>query len=124
MTVPATLIVYCDNEARSLTAKIMGTDVDGSYVKIRRDTYTKFGEYGEAIGITIFQYRDIYAADGTYLRTETYDYMDDYYLHGYKEITEKAKAASEAAAAAAAGTAPEGGGTTAPAEANYTGTYS
>ena len=103
---PIKIIAYCDNEARSLTVAIMGTDVDGSYVNIRRDTYTKYGEYGEAIGYSVLQYRDIYAADGTYLRTESYDYLDDYYFHDYKEITAQAKAAAEAAAGAAEGGIP------------------
>ena len=93
---PIKIEAVCDNDERSLTVRVMGTNVDGTYVQIRRDVFGNTGEYGEFIGYSVHQYRDIYAADGTFLRTEEYNYNDIYYNHDYKEVTENAKAEYEA----------------------------
>lgn len=93
---PIKIVAECNNDERAMRIQILGTDVDGSYVVIRRDIYTIFhAEYPEVpIGLSVHQFRDIYAADGTYLRTIEYNYNDEYYKHEeeYAEALAMAKA--------------------------------
>lgn len=67
----------------AVEVQILGTDVDGSYVKLWRETWTiSHPEYSWiAIGYSILQHRDVYSADGVLLHSDCYDYLDEYYFH-------------------------------------------
>lgn len=71
------------NHQGGVRIEILGTDMDGSYVTFRRDTWMiPHPEFPDiCIGYSILQYRDIHSADGTVIRTEYYDYLDEYYFH-------------------------------------------
>ncbi len=86
---PIKIHAFCNDEYDTynhqggMRIEILGTDLDGSYVKIWRETWMiGHPEFPDiCIGYSILQHRDIYSADGTLLRSETYDYLDEYYLH-------------------------------------------
>ena len=81
---PIMIHAFCDNDERSLTIQILGTDVDGSYVELGRDTYTIFDDtYTDvAVGYGVQEYRLVYDADGNLIDTirEIYDI---YHFHDY-----------------------------------------
>lgn len=86
---PIKIHAFCNDEYDTYShqggvrIEILGTDLDGSYVKIWRETWMiGHPEFPDiCIGYSILQHRDIYSADGTLIRSETYDYLDEYYLH-------------------------------------------
>lgn len=81
------------NHQGGVRIEILGTDVDGSYVTFRRDTWMiPHPEFPDiCIGYSILQYRDIHSADGTVIRTDYYDYLDEYYFHA-EDYAEKVEA--------------------------------
>lgn len=94
------------NHQGGVRIEILGTDIDGSYVKIWNEKWMiGHPEFPDIlIGYSILQHRDIYSADGTLLRSECYDYLDEYYLHE-EDYADKVEARREAA-----GGSVEGGG--------------
>lgn len=94
------IVAECNNEDRCIRVQILGTDVDGSYVTMRRETFTiphpEFG-FDVPIGLSVHQYRDRYSADGTLIETLEYGYNDEYYLHeeAYADRLAAARAAAE-----------------------------
>lgn len=84
--------------AGMVRVEILGTDVDGSYVKVWNEMWTFFHpEFPDiAIGRSILQHRDVYSKDGELLRSDDYGYLDQYYFH--EEVyADKVKAHREAA---------------------------
>lgn len=79
---PIKLVAYCDNDEKSLTIEIWGTDVDGSYVTLRHTSEPVYDEtYTDTvIGYTVYGYRTVYDADGNYLY-ELSEPGGVYYLH-------------------------------------------
>ncbi len=79
---PIKIVAYCDNEEKALTVEIWGTDVDGSYVELRHETYTRFdGTYTDvAIGYYVLGFRQVYDANGTLLY-EIEEPASDYFFH-------------------------------------------
>lgn len=67
----------------AMQVELLGTDVDGSYVKVRRETWTiSHPEFPDVpIGLSVLQHRDTYAADGTLISSDCFDYLDEYYKH-------------------------------------------
>lgn len=86
---PVMIHAFCNDEYDSyshqggMRIEILGTDIDGSYVKIWCETWMiGHPEFPDiCIGYSKLQHRDIYSADGTLIRSETYNYLDEYYLH-------------------------------------------
>lgn len=68
---PVKIVAYCDDENSALTIEIWGTDVDGSYVQLRRTSEPVYDEeWTETlIGYTVRGYRDIYDAEGNWINT-------------------------------------------------------
>ncbi len=66
---PVKLVAYCDDEAKSITIEIWGTDVDGSYVELTRWEAPVYDEeYTEVeIGTAAIAYRNVYDKDGNFL---------------------------------------------------------
>ena len=81
---PVQIIAYCDDEERTLTVEIMGTDTDGSYVDLRTTTGAVFDdEYPDVvIGYGVQCYRTVYDADGNWLY-EVKEPYSSYFLHDY-----------------------------------------
>lgn len=79
---PVKIIADCSSEDRYITIEIWGTDLDGSYVELRHDTYTRFDDkYPDvAVGYYVLGYRDVYEADGT-LRQTISEPPGDYWFH-------------------------------------------
>ena len=79
---PVKIVAYCDNDAKSLTIEIWGTDVDGTQVTLRHTTTPVYDEtYTDTvIGYTVYGYRTVSDADGNYLY-ETAEPGGVYYLH-------------------------------------------
>lgn len=82
----------------AIEIEILGTDVDGSYVKVWRETWTiGHPEYPWiAIGYSILQHRDVYSADDVLMYSDCYDYLDEYYFH--EEVYAEKLAQAEAGA--------------------------
>ena len=79
---PVKLVAYTDDEAKSLTVEIWGTDTDGSYVEL---SYTESPVYDEeftevVIGTSARAYRNVYDKDGNLLRQVGEPYSM-YHLH-------------------------------------------
>lgn len=79
---PVKIVAFCDNEEKSLTIEIWGTDVDGSYVQLRHETYTRYdGTYTDvAIGYYVLGFRQIFDAEGNFLY-EIEEPASDYFFH-------------------------------------------
>lgn len=79
---PIKIVADCDTEGKSITVQIWGTDVDGSYVQFRHETYTRYDEeYPDvAIGYYVLGFRQIYNADGTLIK-EIKEPASDYNFH-------------------------------------------
>lgn len=100
---PIKIHAFCNDEYDSyshqggMRIEILGTDIDGSYVKIWCETWMiSHPEFPDiCIGYSKLQHRDIYSADGTLIRSETYDYLDEYYLHE-EDYAEKVEARRQA----------------------------
>ena len=79
---PVKIVAECNSEERYITIEIWGTDVDGSYVELRHDTYTRFdATYTDvAIGYYVIGFRDVYDADGNLINT-IQEPAGDYFFH-------------------------------------------
>ena len=79
---PVKIVAYCDNDAKSLTIEIWGTDVDGTQVTLRHTSTPVYDEtYTDTlIGYTVYGYRTVSDADGNFLY-ETAEPGGVYYLH-------------------------------------------
>lgn len=68
---PVKIVAYCDEENSALTIEIWGTDLDGSYVQLRHTSEPVYDEeWTETlIGYTVRGYRDVYDAEGNWLKT-------------------------------------------------------
>ncbi len=73
---PVKIRSYCDEEEKTITIEIWGTDVDGSYVELRYGVGTWYDEeYTDVvIGKTAVSYRAIYDKDGNQI-----DYVREAY---------------------------------------------
>ena len=79
---PIKIVAYCDNEERSLTIEIWGTDVDGSYVVLDYDQYVVFDDTYTwvQIGWASQSWRLIYDKDGNFLEQKKEAYSI-YHMH-------------------------------------------
>lgn len=79
---PVKIQVYFNDEEESLQVDILGTDVDGSYVKFDRSRLLVFDDvYPDVvIGYTVIGYRNVYDAEGNFLR-KVEEPIGIYYLH-------------------------------------------
>ncbi len=79
---PIKIVAYCDNEERSLTIEIWGTDVDGSYVVLDYDQYVVFDETYTwvQVGWASQSWRLIYDKDGNFLEQKKEAYSI-YHMH-------------------------------------------
>ena len=104
---PIKIVVECDTENRAVTAKILGTNLDGTYIKLRTSVAgynnSKYPDLFEGYGAQTF--RDVYDAYGNQIDmiSEIYDI---YHTHEFADAY-KAREANEAAAEAAAGIYPD-----------------
>ncbi|MGI5976078.1 MAG: VanW family protein [Candidatus Limivicinus sp.] len=101
---PVKIVAYCDNDERSLTVEIWGTNLDGSYIEIKKDTLSynndRYPWITEGYGVQV--HRMVFDADGMQI-----DQIDEVYdLYHTHEATEQIKAL-DAAAAAAGGELPQ-----------------
>ena len=66
---PIKIVAYCDNEEKSLTIEIWGTDVDGSYVTLRSSKLVVYDSVyvNTAVGYGVTAYRTVYDAEGNFL---------------------------------------------------------
>lgn len=82
---PIKIVAYCDNDSRSLTIEIWGTDVDGTYIEITYDRYVFYDDVhtSTVIGWHVYSYAKVYDADGNYLRTYELS-PSSYYMHDYE----------------------------------------
>ena len=80
---PVKIVTYCDNEAKTLTIEIWGTDVDGSYVELRHETSCIFDEeYTDVIvGYGVSAYRMVYDKDGNFL----YQVQEPYGIYNFHD---------------------------------------
>lgn len=81
---PVKIVAYVNEEERSLTVEIWGTDVDGSYVELKSGMWYRYDtEYPDVvIGTGARLWRTVYAADGSFLwqeveNTSEYDYHEE-----------------------------------------------
>lgn len=103
---PIKIATHCDPVEKSLTIEILGTNLDGTYIELTRDTYTynstKYPWIMEGYGVQM--HRNVFDANGIQI-----DRVDEVYdVYHTHEATEQIKAldAQAAAEAAAAGVAP------------------
>ena len=75
-------MAYCDNEEKSLTIEIWGTDVDGSYVTLRSSKLVVYDSVyvNTAVGYGVSAYRTVYDAEGNFLY-EVEEPYGIYYRH-------------------------------------------
>jgi len=105
---PIKIVANCDAENRALTVQILGTNLDGTYIKTRSTVVgynnAKYPGLFEGYGAQVF--RDVYDANGNQIDmiAEVYDV---YHTHEFVEQY-KALEAQEAAMNAAAGILPTG----------------
>lgn len=66
---PIKIVAICDNEEKSLTIEIWGTDVDGSYVTLRSSKLVVYDSVyvNTAVGYGVSAYRTVYDAEGNFL---------------------------------------------------------
>lgn len=103
---PIKIATHCDPVEKSLTIEILGTNLDGTYIELTKDTYsynnTKYPWIMEGYGVQM--HRNVFDANGIQI-----DRVDEVYdVYHTHEATEQIKAldAQAAAEAAAAGVAP------------------
>ena len=103
---PIKIATHCDPVEKSLTIEILGTNLDGTYIELTKDTYsynnTKYPWIMEGYGVQM--HRNVFDANGMPI-----DRVDEVYdVYHTHEATEQIKAldAQAAAEAAAAGEAP------------------
>lgn len=103
---PIKIVAYCDNDEKSLTIEIWGTDVDGSYVTLRHETYTRYDEtYTDvAIGYLVYGFVTRYDSEGNLIEDKQVS-ISDYYFHDEDINWPEEKLAADAAAAESGGTA-------------------
>ena len=105
---PIKIVTHCNAEEKSLTIEIMGTNLDGTYIQLTKDTYTynseKYPWIMEGYGVQV--HRHVFDANGMQI-----DQIDEIYdVYHTHEATEQIKALDAQAAAEAAA----GGGEAAP----------
>lgn len=102
---PIKIVTHCDEAEKSLTIEIWGTNLDGTYIELTKDTYsynnTKYPWIMEGYGVQM--HRNVFDANGIQI-----DRIDEVYdVYHTHEATEQIKALdAQAAAAEAAGVAP------------------
>ena len=79
---PVMIKSYFDGDEESLRVEIMGTDVDGSYVKFSRSRLIiNHDLYPDVvIGYTVIGYRSVYDAEGNFIK-KIEEPIGIYYLH-------------------------------------------
>lgn len=79
---PIKIVAYCDNEEKSLTIEVWGTDVDGSYVTLRSSKLVVYDSVyvNTAVGYGVSAYRTVYDAEGNFLY-EVEEPYGIYYRH-------------------------------------------
>lgn len=79
---PIKIVATCDNEEKSLTIEIWGTDVDGSYVTLRSSKLVVYDSVyvNTAVGYGVSAYRTVYDAEGNFLY-EVEEPYGIYYRH-------------------------------------------
>lgn len=79
---PVKIVAVCDNEEKSLTIEIWGTDVDGSYVTLRSSKLVVYDSVyvNTAVGYGVSAYRTVYDAEGNFLY-EVEEPYGIYYRH-------------------------------------------
>lgn len=97
---PVKIVAYCDNEEKSLTVEIWGTDVDGSYVTLRSSKLVVYDSVytSTVVGYGVTAYRTVYDAEGNYLY-EIQEPYGIYYRHDEDIEWPAEKYAADAAAA-------------------------
>lgn len=97
---PIKIVTHCDAVERSLTIEIWGTNLDGTYIELTKDTYSYMNDrypwIMEGYGVQV--HRNVFDANGIQI-----DRIDEIYdIYHTHEATEQIKALDAAAAAQAA----------------------
>lgn len=97
---PVKIVAYYDNTARAVTVEIWGTNLDGCWIELRKDTYSynnaKYPWIHEGYGVQVFRY--VFDSYGMQV-DQINEIYDIYHTH---EATEQIKALDAAAAQLAA----------------------
>ena len=96
---PVRIVAYCNDEDKSLTIEIWGTDVDGSYVELRSTKLVVYDSVyvNTAVGYGVSTYRTVYDAEGNFLY-EVEEPYGIYYRHDDEIQWPTEKYAADAAA--------------------------
>ena len=97
---PIKIVTHCNAEEKSLTVEIMGTNLDGTYIQLTKDTYSYNSEKYPWImeGYGVQMHRLVFDANGMQI-----DQIDEIYdVYHTHEATEQIKALDAQAAAEAA----------------------
>ena len=97
---PIKIVTHCNAEEKSLTIEIMGTNLDGTYIQLTKDTYSYNNEKYPWImeGYGVQMHRLVFDANGMQI-----DQIDEIYdVYHTHEATEQIKALDAQAAAEAA----------------------
>lgn len=97
---PIKIVTHCNAEEKSLTIEIMGTNLDGTYIQLTKDTYSYNSEKYPWImeGYGVQMHRLVFDANGMQI-----DQIDEIYdVYHTHEATEQIKALDAQAAAEAA----------------------
>lgn len=97
---PIKIVTHCNAEEKSLTIEIMGTNLDGTYIQLTKDTYSYNNEKYPWImeGYGVQMHRLVFDANGMQI-----DQLDEIYdVYHTHEATEQIKALDAQAAAEAA----------------------
>ena len=96
---PVKIVAYCNDEDKSLTIEIWGTDVDGSYVELRTTKLVVYDSVyvNTAVGYGVSAYRTVYDAEGNFLY-EVEEPYGVYYRHDEDIQWPAEKYAADAAA--------------------------
>ena len=97
---PIKIVTHCNAEEKSLTVEIMGTNLDGTYIQLTKDTYSYNNEKYPWImeGYGVQMHRLVFDANGMQI-----DQIDEIYdVYHTHEATEQIKALDAQAAAEAA----------------------
>lgn len=97
---PIKIVTHCDTTERSLTIELWGTNLDGTYIELTKDTYSYMNDrypwIMEGYGVQV--HRNVFDANGIQI-----DRIDEVYdIYHTHEATEQIKALDAAAAAQAA----------------------
>ena len=96
---PIKIVTHCNAEEKSLTIEIMGTNLDGTYIQLTKDTYSYNSEKYPWImeGYGVQMHRLVFDANGMQI-----DQIDEIYdVYHTHEATEQIKALDAQAAAEA-----------------------